>query len=266
MEKEKKNVPALDKCFRIMNLLADEGVPVSSAEIAKRLDLPKSTVHGLLGTLINHSVLKKGADQKYFFGPHIMYWANGFLASQDIITIFHQEIEKIEGLDKYTLTISVREKEEVIYLACRNAEIPLGFFFRPGMKLPAAFTSTGKAMLSTLPDDKIAEIFSENWPKPMTRYSVTRLDSLLQEMCAVRKNGFSVDNGQIKEGMYCIGKAVCDLGGTGCAGISVSLVREEFSEDAVRHISRDLALLVKNIETQMGYPDGTAKRSSLSLS
>ncbi len=252
MQQNKKNIPALEKCLKILNILAEQKAPLSASEISKKLVLPRSTVHGLLHTLVNFRVLRRGTDQKYFLGPHIMYWANSFLSDQDIVTIFYHEIRSLRVLDNYTLTVSVREKEDVLYLACRNAEIPLGFFFRPGMKLPAAFTSTGKALLATLSDEKITEIYSQNWPRPMTQNSVRNVSELLEEIHNVRKNGFSIDNGQIKEGMYCIGKAVHNSDGTGCAGISVSLLKEDFSQEAAKEISGYMEILVTKIETQMG--------------
>ncbi|MBP8025545.1 MAG: helix-turn-helix domain-containing protein, partial [Neisseria sp.] len=50
-EKSASTVPALDKAVRILDLLAREATPLSGAEIAKLLDLPRSSVHGLIGSL-----------------------------------------------------------------------------------------------------------------------------------------------------------------------------------------------------------------------
>ena len=51
-EKSASTVPALDKAVRILDLLAREATPLSGAEIAKLLDLPRSSVHGLIGSLL----------------------------------------------------------------------------------------------------------------------------------------------------------------------------------------------------------------------
>lgn len=252
MAKKKKNVPALEKCFRILDFLVVKGVPVASSEIAKSLDLPKSTVHGLLQTLIDHNVLKRGAEQKYFIGPHVMSWSNSFIASQNVVTLFQQEISKIQELNKYTLTLSVRERGEVVYLSCRNAEIPVGLSFRPGIKFPAPFPSTGKALLSLLSDKEIADIFSDGWPTPMTSNSVRGLDEFMEEVKIIRSRGFSIDNGQITEGMYCIGRVIRNEKGQPCAGIAVSLLKDESSEETTQHIVHLLDLLVTRIEGEMG--------------
>ncbi|MBO0705307.1 MAG: helix-turn-helix domain-containing protein, partial [Candidatus Dormibacteraeota bacterium] len=42
---------AVDRAFRILDLLSRSPDPLTGAEVARRLRLPRSTVHGLLGSL-----------------------------------------------------------------------------------------------------------------------------------------------------------------------------------------------------------------------
>ena len=84
-EKSASTVPALDKAVRILDLLAREATPLSGAEIAKLLDLPRSSVHGLIGSLLAAGLLRKTDERHIALGAPVMYWANGFLAQQDIV-------------------------------------------------------------------------------------------------------------------------------------------------------------------------------------
>lgn len=262
MDTKKTKVPALSKALLIMDLLIEKGGELHAAEIASILHLPKSTVHGLLHTLTAHNVLKKNNDQRYQLGPHVIQWAHGFLAGQDIVTAFQEEVVKLRGFDNYTLTMSVREKKEVVYLACKNSEAPLGFNFRLGMKLPAAFTSTGKAMLSDLSDDEIVALYADGWPAKMTKNSVDSLEALMEEILAVRRQGYSIDNGQIMEGMYCIGKSIKNETGTSVAAIAISLAKEDFCTTKALELAHWLEELVHRLEASMGFK----KLNTLNLS
>ena len=149
-EKSASTVPALDKAVRILDLHAREATPLSGAEIAKLLDLPRSSVHGLIGSLLAAGLLRKTDERHFALGAHVMYWANGFLAQQDIVAEFHEAIARLPELDPYTLTLSTLSNDQVVYLACRNSQSPLGFTFRIGMQLPAVFSPVYKHLIITL--------------------------------------------------------------------------------------------------------------------
>ena len=57
-----KRVPALDKCFSILALMAEAKRPFGFNEIAKNLGLNKSTVFNILHTLNDLGILEKGPE------------------------------------------------------------------------------------------------------------------------------------------------------------------------------------------------------------
>ena len=67
-----KRVPAIDKCFSVLTLMAEAKRPFGFNEIVKNLGLNKSTVFNILHTLNDLSVLEKGPDGLFEVGrqPH----------------------------------------------------------------------------------------------------------------------------------------------------------------------------------------------------
>ena len=53
-------VPAVDRAVRLIDTLAASHEPLALAELARRLALPKSSVHGLLATLVAHGLAPRG--------------------------------------------------------------------------------------------------------------------------------------------------------------------------------------------------------------
>ncbi|QEY23907.1 IclR family transcriptional regulator [Neisseria animalis] len=224
------SVPAIDKTVKILNLLTETAVPLSGADIAKTLNLPRSSVHGILQCLTDAGLLRKADDRHFVLGAHVLYWANGFTAQQDIVAEFHQAITQIPELNAYTLTLSTLNHDQVVYLACRNSQAPLEVTFRIGMQLPAAFTATGKAVLSHMSDEEVAALIT-TFPAPYTDNSVRNLPELMQELVQIRRQGFALDNGQLRLGMFCFGIAFTDLGGQ-YYGVAASLSEQEADEAA----------------------------------
>ncbi|MCP3950728.1 MAG: helix-turn-helix domain-containing protein, partial [Desulfobacterales bacterium] len=63
-----KKVPAIDKCFAILDLLARTREPLGISDISGKLDLNKSTVFNIVHTLQGLNVLENQPDGKFVFG------------------------------------------------------------------------------------------------------------------------------------------------------------------------------------------------------
>ncbi|MGO8264259.1 IclR family transcriptional regulator C-terminal domain-containing protein, partial [Rhizobium ruizarguesonis] len=83
--------------------------------------------------------------------------------------------------------------------------------------------SAGVVSLSEMSEEKLEALFRANFPSPLTSRRVKNLASLRQELADIRRRGFSIDNGQVREGMICIGTALRDHTRCAVAGIAISL-------------------------------------------
>lgn len=169
MTLEKPTAPAVARATAILDLMARSGSPLSLAELAKTLRLPKSSLHGLCATLEQQNLITRLEGGQMTLGPHVMMWANAFLSRLDITQEFFASWDDMRVLPEETITLSVRDGPEVVYIACRNGKHPLGLTFHAGMRLPAVYTATGLAILSTLPDSAVRKLHNTNgagWPPP----------------------------------------------------------------------------------------------------
>ena len=127
------NTPALRRGAGILDAVASSPVPLTAAMLSRSLGLPKSTTHGLLGTMLELGMLVKAADGTYQIGQQIMRWAHAFLNQTDLIRAFQEHMAGNDDLRDYAITLSVLDGNDVVYLACRNSQKPLGFTFQIGM-------------------------------------------------------------------------------------------------------------------------------------
>jgi DNA-binding IclR family transcriptional regulator len=61
-------VPAVERSFRILDLLSSSSAPLGTSEVARRLRLAKSTVHGLLRSLEAVGAVQE-VHRRYRLGP-----------------------------------------------------------------------------------------------------------------------------------------------------------------------------------------------------
>ncbi len=247
MSQSIKLVPAVERTGLILDYLAESSKPVSLADLARNLELPKSSVHGLVHTLSAMRLLRAVDGDRYALGPHVLHWANAMLSGTDLVSEFHNVLAENRSLDKFTVTLSDFDQGDVVYLACRNADAPLGLSFRIGMRLPAVFTATGKAILASFNKKELDAVLPKPWPKAMTQQSVRSRKKLEEDLHFAREHGFALDNGQVREDMFCVGAAITNNVGQAVAGIALSMTRSEADEKTIKRLGASVTTIAKNL-------------------
>jgi DNA-binding IclR family transcriptional regulator len=252
-ESKAKYVPALERGSRILDLVARSRTLLSLSDLSRELKIARSSVHTLCHTLVQLELLIRRNDQTFQLGPHVMRWSNAFMLQSDVGTEFASIWDKETELPGATITLTVLEGSEVVYIAARNSAVshPL-IDFRAGMRLPAAFTATGKAFLSHMSDFEVRKLFPDGLPPGRTPKSVQDVETLLEELREIRKNGYSCDDEQVAEGIICFGASVLDSRNRPLAGVAVSLPAEALQAvDRARVIAN-----VQRIATRLSHRMG----------
>lgn len=249
-------MPALRRTVMVLDLIAGSPAPMTAADITRALKLPKSTAHGLFAVMQELNLLVKKSDGTFRLGPHPLRWANSFLSELDVLTVFRAYFAKDTAFASYTLTLTVLDGQEVVYIGCRNSDQPLGHTFRLGMRLPAPFTATGKMLLSQLPPEELQRLFADGFPEPMTPRSVTSLAALQRELPATAARGYSIDDGQIREGMVCLGAALRDHSGQAVAGIAISLLSSEATAETIAGLGIRIRTTAEDVSRHLGHHGG----------
>jgi IclR family transcriptional regulator, blcABC operon repressor len=193
-EPPKGLVPAVARAARLLELLASAKEPVTLAALTARLGLPKSSVHALCSTLVHAGLVARYEDGNYHLGVRVMDLAHAFLARTDLATDFARILETRKPMPEESIVLSVLDGADIVYVACRNGTRTFGFNFRHGMRLPANCTASGKALLASLPPERIAGLARERGFLGLTARSVTELEPLQKQLAQVRRRGYAIDS------------------------------------------------------------------------
>jgi DNA-binding IclR family transcriptional regulator len=219
-------VPAVVKAVRLLDALVAAQEPLTLAALTTELDLPKSTIHALCATLVHAGLVRRFENGSYHLGLHVMDLSHAYLSRTDLTAEFRSLGESLAVLPDDTIILSVLDGADVVYLGCRNGRHPLGLNFRIGVRLPANCTASGKAMLSTLPNERVSELARIGGLPSLTKKSVTDLPTLMKQLAQVRRRGYALDEEETRDGMTCFGAPVFDSRSTeAVAGIAVSLLK-----------------------------------------
>lgn len=248
-------VPAVLKASRVLDALASSREPFTLADLTRKLDLPKSSILGLCNTLAAAGLVTRHADGRFGLGVRLVDLAHAYLAGVDLTREFSNVWDEVGPFSRDGVVLAVLDGTDVVYIACRQGEIPLGVSYRIGMRLPASCTATGKALLSTLPDSRLHELYNgADLPRP-TPHSRPTLATLLDDLHEARNRGYALDDQETREGMMCVGAPIFDASGTeAVAAVAVSMVK--FPEDSGKSLSviADVQRFARALSRKLGAP------------
>jgi IclR family KDG regulon transcriptional repressor len=196
-----KRVPAIDKCFSILDLLAQSNDPLGISEIAGKLGLNKSTVFHIVHTLIDLEVLEYQHDGKFVFGTRFYILGNMAGKRSRLIQTAHPYLERINEETKLSAFLGIRSDCRAILIDKVDSAYGIKVSSEIGMQMPVLAGAGIKAMLSQLLDGEIDEILARTELKRYTPYSILDKASYKKEILKVREQGIAYDMEEYIEGM-----------------------------------------------------------------
>jgi DNA-binding IclR family transcriptional regulator len=252
-------VPAVERAARLLDTLSEAPHAQSLAELARTLALPRSSVHGLLHTLSVLGLAMRNARGQYSLGPKPLQWAQAFQRQSRVVEAFNDAAQAFDALREETIMLAVLDGADVLYLACRPGTRALGVTFRVGGRFPACSTSSGKAMLATLPiEDVRARLGSGPLPR-LTRHSVASRAALERQLEAVRRAGHALDDEETAEGMHCFGAPVFRAGhDEAVAAVAVSLIKASSTAAREAEVVAAITALALDVSRRLGMAQPAA--------
>jgi DNA-binding IclR family transcriptional regulator len=196
-----RRVPAIDKCFAILELFARSKEPMGISDISGNLDLNKSTVFNILHTLMELNVLEGRPDGKFVFGTRFYMLGNMAGKRSALIQTVHPYLQTINEKTKLSAFLGLRSDLNAILIDKVDSAYGLKISSEIGMRMPILAGAGIKAMLSQLSDEEIDEILARTELKKYTPYSVLDKAVYKEEILEVRRQGIAYDREEYIEGM-----------------------------------------------------------------
>ena len=196
-----KRVPAIDRCFAILELLAKSKESMGISDISGNLDLNKSTVFNILHTLAELNVLEGHANGKFGFGSRFYTLGEMTGKRSAFIQTARPYLKTINEKTKLSAFLGIRSDLHAVLIDKVDSAYGIKVSSEIGMRMPALAGAGIKAMLSQLSNEEIDGILARAKLKRYTPYSVINKSVYKKEILEVRKQGIAFDREEYIEGM-----------------------------------------------------------------
>lgn len=233
-------VKSADRVLTILDLLAEQG-SLTFSEIVKALGLPKSSVHNLLGTMIDRDYVEYDAAAKSY-GLGIRVWQIG-RARQDVEhlrALLKPLMDRLRDETEETVQLAQLEGADAVYLEISESPHPMKLSSTVGVRLPAHASGIGKVLLAELDPDDARDRLEAVPLERYTEHTLTDVDVLLRELAKTRQRGYGTDDEEFAVGCRCIAMPVRDGNGRAVAALSVAIPTPRWSREVSASARRAL--------------------------
>jgi DNA-binding IclR family transcriptional regulator len=225
----------LDKVNDILNLFLDLETELSLDEISARTRLNKTTARRLAISMIKAGWLRQPQPRKkYSLGMKFLDYAQALKRETPIVAIAQPLLAELGRVTDETVSLAVWDGKTAAICLSIHPNHPLRVTSYEGTMLVLHHSSLGKALLAELSDAEVTGMFHH----PLRRFTpntITDIDSLLNHLRIVRKEGVAIDDEEGYEGVRGIaatikvnGKVV--MGAITVLGPSTRITREKVAE------------------------------------
>lgn len=234
-----RQVQAVETSCRILQFLQYQ-TQTSVTEIADQVGCSKSTTHCHLRTLTDCGLIVK-EDNQYRLSYQFIGIAEQVRSQLGNYRTIKDETDRLAESTQEVAQFGIEEQGKVTYIYKQKSENGVETASGVGETQDIHSTGLGKAILSSLPNERVRKVIDKHGLSRKTKNTITDHEALFEELQQIRERGYAIDDEENVEGIRCIAAPVNWGANVGAVSITgpTSRIRNERLEgelsDQIRH-------------------------------
>ncbi|MGC0145020.1 IclR family transcriptional regulator [Pseudactinotalea sp. Z1732] len=249
------------RTLEILEAVARRPDGVTFSELGDILDIPQSSLHGLLRTVVaSRWLVFDDETKRYFVGVKIWEAGQRFKRSREVTIRTRQYLLAAQRTLGETIQLGILDDLDIVYIDKVEGTRPLRLVSEVGGRLPAYVTAIGKVLLAELPAQQLLDRFAGETLEGYTEETITSGDELIEHLGTVHRCGYATDHGEYSPGVFCVAVPIRDANGRAVAAMSCSVPQTlidlgETDEDEIAAVLQQQAT---NASVALGMPEPIA--------
>src|SRR5690625_235215 len=198
-------------------------VSLTPKEIKERTKMNRTTLFRILYTLRHEGILQLDAHTgEYSIGMKIIHLASLSLQRIDIKNISQSHLQLLSETIKESIHLVVKSGYVATFIEKINVREDINMGSYVGWNAPLYSTASGKMILSFETDAYIKKYLETIELVKFTDSTIQGYDEIIEDIEAIRKNGDSIDEEAMVEGVTCYAAPIKGHEGQAIATVSTS--------------------------------------------
>jgi Transcriptional regulator len=253
-----QKIESVAKALKILTLFSTNKPEWGVSEIARELNMLKSTVYRLLATMHEMGFVRKSHDNiHYKLGLRILELGGVVVNTLDFRDVALSYLHQVSEQCGETVHIGIIDNNEAISVEAIQPQNSLKSTILVGKRAPLYCTSVGKALLAFLPVAERNNIIKNIKFEKFTSNTITDPDKLDQELKKVREQGFAVDNMEHEVGICCVAAPIWDHTNKAVASFSISGPSVRMTAERIPELAQLVLSTTQKISNELGARIGS---------
>lgn len=242
----------------ILAMFRDDKPEWRQADLARELGISQSTLSRNLASMTRLGLLRYQDDfGTYALGPTIVSLAGTAINNYDEFRNSYSEMHSLMSRTQLGTNLGVLNGESVMYLMHIDGPKMHRSTTLIGRHLPLHATALGKAFLASFDEQRVRALAEKGAFTQFTVNTITSVDALLENLEAVRRRGYSMENEELALGRGCIAAPIRGRSGEVVAALSLSGPKEAIAlAENEELLAGQLLDVTDRISGKLGYVVG----------
>ncbi|MFF3505042.1 IclR family transcriptional regulator [Streptomyces sp. NPDC003247] len=201
-------IASVENTLRILLLLSERS-RLGLADVAAELGIARSSAHRLMAMLSYYDFVRQDPDSRSFRpGAALVDVGLSAVRALDVRVLARPLLTELAASTEMTAHLALPRGRDVLYVDGVESSRTIRAALRTGDTLPAHVTGVGKALLATMTDDQLRQLYRDAPPRAVTDRSVSSVEGLIEEVRAARAAGYAVNRGESEPGVFSLGVTV----------------------------------------------------------
>lgn len=258
MAAEKKTINSLVKALKILECFSIETKELRLTEIAKMLEMPKSTTSNLIYTLESMGYIEQNKDNgKFRLGAKLFILGKAFEYHTDVIDIARPYMENLRDKFNENVQLSMAyDKDGIIEGICveKAKEFnTVSVNSKVGGKIPLHCTASGKLFLASMDEQSLNKTLENIELFKRTDKTIIDKQRLKEDILKTKMQGYGVAIEEGELGITSVAAPIYGYNSEFIASLSIAAPSVRLSGDVGEQIIKELLNVAVEVSRKLGY-------------
>ena len=210
---KKYGAPSVKKAFAILSAISASKVGMGVSDLAKKLKMAKSTVHGMTSALEEiGAVMRDPLTKKYKLGFALLEIGRSAYSQIDLQNSARPVTEELMEKTQTSVFLGILNWDQVTILDIVESRQELNITAPIGSTIPLFAGAVGKVFLASMSKEQATKIVESKGLPRFTDNSIVDTELYFQELLQVRQQGYAVDDEEYIMGVRAVASPLTGLG------------------------------------------------------
>jgi IclR family acetate operon transcriptional repressor len=241
------------RTLNILEVLAEHPDGLGVTRIGAVLGEAPSSVHRLLGVLVEGGYVIQDDARRYRLGPKVLMLSRAYERGSHLVVVAKPLMAALSTQTMESVFVSEQHGDDAVCVAAHVSPRPVTLNMRLGVRTPYHASASARAILAFQPHERQVRLLQAERIERYTDRTPTTVSDALQELEETNRRGYAFCEQEREQGVSAISAPIRGADGAVFASVTIVAPHDRLIGDGHERISTLLIDAAGAISGQLGY-------------